>query len=80
MEFTDQEKMEEIKKILIVKIKGSDSLETIKTWIGSAAWTKLMNLLDSYLQAEANQCDTTSQEVLDRKAKILALKEEKDTF
>ena len=80
MEFTDQEKIELIKKILIARIEEADSLETMKTWIGSTAWTKLMSLLDLYLQTEADQCNADSHEALDRKGKVLALKEEKDSF
>ncbi len=80
MDFTDQEKMEEIKRILIKKIEGVGSYEALKTLIGEVAWAKLMNFLGSDLQAEADKCDTDSQESLDRKAKLLALKDEKDTF
>lgn len=78
MNFTDQEKMELIKRILIGKIESVDSYEALKTLIGPVAWTKLMNFLEQKLQAEADQCDIISQEALDRKAKILALKDEKD--
>lgn len=80
MIFIDQEKMEEIKKILIARTEEIDSLEALKSLIGEAAWTKLMNFLERDLQAEADQCDVISQEALDRKAKILALKDEKDSF
>lgn len=78
MEFTDQEKLEEVKRILIAKIAGVGSFEAFKTLIGEAAWTKLMNFLEGKLQAEANQCATDSQKSLDRKAKLLALLAEKD--
>lgn len=80
MDFTDQEKMEEIKKILIARIKGVDSFEALKTLIGKVAWTKLITFLEQDLQTEADQLDIDSQKALDRKTKILALKNEKDTF
>ena len=80
MDFTDQEKMEEIKKILIARIKGVDSFEALKTLIGKVAWTKLITFLEQDLQIEADQLDIDSQKALDRKTKILALKDEKDMF
>lgn len=80
MNFTNQEKMKIIKRILIARMEEVDSPEALKTLTGEVAWIKLMNLLDGDLQTEADQCDIISQEALAKKAKILALKEEKDTF
>lgn len=80
MEFTNQEKLEEVKRILIERIEGASTFELLKSLIGSVAWKKLMNLFAPELQAEADKCDTKSQESLDRKAKLLALIAEKDSF
>lgn len=80
MEFTNQEKLEEVKRILRERIEGAGTLELLKDLIGSVAWKKLMNLFAPELQAEADKCDIESQESLDRKAKLLALKKEKDIF
>ena len=48
--------------------------------IKNLSWTKIKNFLDADWQADAEQLDINSQESLDEKAKILALKEEKDTW
>lgn len=76
MGFTNEEKLEEVKKILVVKIEATDSFEALKTLIGEEAWTKLMVFLEGKLQAEIDRCDVISQAALDRKAKLLALMEE----
>lgn len=76
MDFTNEEKLEEVKKILILKIEATDSFEALKTLIGQSAWTKLMVFLEGKLQAEVDKCDVISQNALDRKAKILALIDE----
>lgn len=78
MEFTDQEKLEEIKRILMKKIEGVGSPEAFKTLVGPTAWPKLITLLGQDLQAEADQLDIDSQEALNRKAKLLSLLAEKD--
>lgn len=80
MDFTDQEKLKEVKRILIERIEGAGTFELLKTLIGSVAWKKLMNLFAPELQAEADKCVADSQESLDRKAKLLSLIAEKDTF
>lgn len=76
MVFTNGEKLEEVKKILVAKIEEIDSFEALKTLIGQEAWMKLMNFLEEKLQAEVDKCDVISQAALDRKAKILALIDE----
>lgn len=76
MDFTNEEKLEEVKKILILKIEATDSFEALKTLIGESAWAKLMVFLEGRLQVEIDKCDVTSQEALDRKAKLLTLMEE----
>ena len=78
MAFTNEEKLEELRRILKEKIESVDSFEALKSLIGDVAWTRLMNLLEEKLQAEADKCDVISQAALNRKAKILALIE--DTF
>lgn len=80
MEFTDQEKLKEIKRILLERIERVPTLEILKALIGSVAWKKLINLFAPELQAEADKCDTESQESLDRKGKLLSLIAEKDLF
>lgn len=80
MEFTDQEKMELIEKILTTRIERVDSYEALKTLIGPTAWTKLMNFLEQDLQAEADQEGANSQKSLNRQAKLLALIAEKDSL
>lgn len=80
MDFTNQEKLEEVKRILLERIEGAGTFELLKTLIGSVAWKKLMNLFAPELRAEADKCDTKSQESLDRKAKLLSLIAEKDSF
>lgn len=80
MEFTDKEKLEEVKRIWTERIESVDSFEALKTLVGATAWPKLITLLGLNLQAEADQCGADSQESLDRKAKLLALKAEKDSF
>lgn len=78
MEFTDQEKLEEVKRILRERIEGASTFELLKTLIGSVAWKKLMNLFAPELRAEAEKCNTESQKSLDRKAKLLAFLAEQD--
>lgn len=80
MEFTNEEKLEEIKRILRERIEGANTLELLKSLMGSVAWKKIMNLFSPELQAEADKCDTKSQESLNRKTKLLALLAEKDSF
>lgn len=80
MEFTNQEKLEEVKRILTVKIAGVGSFEAFKTLVGPTAWPKLIALLGQDLQAEADQEGANSQESLNRKAKLLALLAEKDSL
>lgn len=80
MEFTNQEKLKEVKRILIERIEGADSFEAFKTLIGTVAWPKLIALLGQDLQAEADQCTTDSQDSLNRRAKLLALKTEKNSL
>lgn len=80
MEFTDQEKVEEVKRILIARLEGVGSLEALHTLVGDTAWAKLIQFLGTDLQSEADQCATDSQNSLNRKKKLLALLDEKDTL
>ena len=80
MDFTEQEKVEKIKRILIRRIENIGSLSALITMLKNLAWTKIKNFLDRDLQVDADQFDIDSQKALDEKAKILALKDEKDTF
>lgn len=78
MEFTDQEKVTEVKRILIARIKTVSSLEALHTLIGDKAWAKLIEFLGIDFQSDADQCGIDSKESLDRKKKLLALLEEKE--
>jgi len=80
MEFTEQEKVEKIKRVLIKRIENIHSLSTLKTLLKNLTWTKIKNFLDTDWQTDADQCDVNSQEQLDEKAKLLALLAEKDEF
>ncbi len=80
MEFTEKEKVELIKRIIIKRIQSIGDLETLITMIKKLTWTNIKKLIDQDLQERANLLDFNSQESLDEKAEILALKEEKDTF
>lgn len=80
MIFSDEEKTERIKRILIRRIENIGDKETLINLIKNLSWTKIKNFLDADWQADAEQLDINSQESLDEKAKILALKEEKDAW
>ena len=80
MAFTEDEKVEFIKRIIIRRIENIGSLSALKNMIKNLTWTKIKNFLDQDLQIGADQLDIDSQASLDEKAKILALKDEKDTF
>lgn len=80
MIFSDEEKTERIKRILIRRIENIGDKETLINLIKNLNWTKIKNFLDTDWQADAEQLDVNSQESLDEKAKILALKKEKDTW
>lgn len=80
MALTNEEKTELIKRILIRRIENIGSLSVLITLLKNLNWTKIKSFLDQDLQTDVDQLDIDSQESLDRKAAILALKEEKDTF
>lgn len=80
MAFTDEQKVERIKRILIRRIENIGDLATLKTLIKNMTWTKIKNFLNVDFDSQADQLDIDSQDQLDEKADILALKAEKDTF
>ncbi|GAH35020.1 unnamed protein product [marine sediment metagenome] len=80
MIFSDEEKTERIKRILIRRIENIGSLSVLITLLKNLNWTKIKSFLDQDLQTDVDQLNIDSQESLDRKAAILALKDEKDTF
>lgn len=80
MEFSEEEKVELIKRIIIKRIQNIGSLSVLKTMIKNLTWTKIKTFLDQDLQVDADQLDINSQGLLDRKEAILMLMEEKDTF
>lgn len=80
MDFTEKEKVEKIKRILIRRIQNIGSLKTLKTMLKNLTWTKIKNFLDQDFNSDIDQLDIDSQHSLDEKAKILALKDEKDTY
>lgn len=80
MEYTEKEKAEKLKRPIIKRLENIGDVETLITLLKNLTWTKIKNFLDQDLQADADQREDNSQEALDEKAKILALKEEKDTF
>jgi len=80
MDFTEQEKVEKIKRIIIRRLENIGSLSTLITILKNLTWTKIKSFLDRDLQVDADQFDIDSQKALNEKAKILALKDEKDTF
>lgn len=80
MAFTEQEKIVELKRILKAKVNMIDSVEALKSLIGSAAWDVVKMPLKNGLQSDADAEDDTSQAALTRKANLLALKDEIDEF
>lgn len=80
MEYTDEEKVEKIKRILIRRIQNIGKKDALIAMLKALTWTKIKNFLDQDLDTDAEQLGIDSQDKLDEKAKILALKDEKDTF
>jgi len=80
MEFSEREKAEKLKGIIIRRIQNISSLSVLKTMLKSLTWTKIKNFIDQDLDADAERLDINTQDSVDEKANILALKAEKDTF
>lgn len=80
MEYTEQEKVEKIKKIIIRRIENIGSLSVLITLLKNLTWTKIKTFLDQDLEVDADQSGIDSQESLDEQEKNLALKAEKDTY
>jgi len=80
MEFTEKEKVEKLKRPIIRRLENIGDKETLINLYKNLNWTKIKIFLGQDLQTNADQCDVKSQREIDEKTKILALKEEKDTF
>ena len=80
MALSNDKKTELIKKIIIKRIQGINKFSVLITTLKNLNWTKIKNFLDQDLQEYADLLGFNSQESLDEKDDILALKEEKDTF
>lgn len=80
MNYTEEEKVAKIKRILIRRIENIGSLSVLIIMLKNLTWTKIKTFFDQDLQVDIDQLDIDSQDSLDEKAKILALKDEKDTY
>lgn len=80
MALSDEKKTKLIKGIIIKRIQSIGDKETLITMLKNLTWTKIKNFLDRDLQERADLLDFNSQESLDEKVDILALKEEKDVY
>lgn len=80
MALSDEKKTKLIKGIIIKRIQSIGDLETLITMLKNLTWTKIKLFIDNDLQETADLLDFNSQESLDEKADILALKDEKDIY
>jgi hypothetical protein len=76
MALSDEKKTKLIKEIIIKRIQSIGDLETLITMLKNLTWTKIKLFINKDLQEHADLLDFNSQESLDEKADILALKEE----
>lgn len=80
MALTDEEKTEKIKRIIINRLENIGELSVLITQLKNLSWTKIKILLNQAFDEKVDLLDFESQDSLDKKADIFALKAEKDTY
>ena len=80
MALSDKEKAEKLRRIIIKRLENIGSPVVLITQFKNLSWTKIKILINQALQQSADQCDINIQNETDKKADILALKNEIETY